>query len=43
MDNKIRTLIVDDNPVLREGLKAVLSHSPVFDVIGEAGDGSGSH
>jgi two-component system response regulator NreC len=39
MDNKIRTLIVDDNPVLREGLKAVLSHSPVFDVIGEAGDG----
>ena len=39
MDNKIRILIVDDNPILREGLKSVLSHSPNFDIVGEAGDG----
>ena len=38
-DNKIRILIVDDNPILREGLKSVLSHSPIFDIVGEAGDG----
>lgn len=39
MDNKIRVLIVDDNPILREGLKSVLSHSPTFDIVGEAADG----
>ncbi len=39
MDNKIRILIVDDNPILREGIKSVLSHSPVFDIVGEAADG----
>ncbi len=38
-DNKIRILIVDDNPILREGLKSVLSHSPIFDIVGQAGDG----
>jgi two-component system response regulator NreC len=37
--NKIRILIVDDNPILREGLKSVLSHSPTFDIVGEAADG----
>ena len=39
MDKKIRILIVDDNPVLREGLKSILSHIPVFDIVGEAADG----
>jgi two-component system, NarL family, response regulator NreC len=39
MDKKIRILIADDNPVLREGLKSVLSHSPIFDIVGESGDG----
>ena len=39
MDNKIRILIVDDNPILREGLKSVLSHSPIFDIVSEAADG----
>ena len=38
-DNKIRILIVDDNPILREGLKSVLSHPPIFDIVGQAGDG----
>jgi CheY-like chemotaxis protein len=39
MGNKIRILIVDDNPTLREGLRSVLSRSPVFDIVGEAADG----
>jgi CheY-like chemotaxis protein len=39
MDNKIRILIADDNPILREGLRSVLSPSPIFDIIGEAADG----
>ena len=39
MDNKVRILIVDDNPVLREGLKSILSNSTTFDIVGEAGDG----
>jgi CheY-like chemotaxis protein len=39
MKDKIRILIVDDNPILREGLKSVLSHSPIFDIVGEAADG----
>ena len=39
MDKKIRILIVDDNPVLREGLKSVLSPIPIFDIVGEAADG----
>jgi DNA-binding NarL/FixJ family response regulator len=37
--NKIRILIVDDNPILREGLKLVLSQSPTFDIVGEAANG----
>ncbi len=37
---KIRVLVADDHPMLREGLVAVLSTQPDFDVIGEAADGS---
>ena len=39
-DEKIRILVADDHPMLREGLVAVLSTQPDFDVIGEASDGS---
>jgi two-component system, NarL family, response regulator NreC len=39
MDVKKRILIVDDHPNLREGLKSILSLSPIFDVVGEASDG----
>lgn len=34
-----RVLIVDDQQVIRVGLRAILEAQPGFDVIGEAGDG----
>ena len=36
----IRILVADDHPMLREGLVAVLSTQPDFDIIGEAADGA---
>jgi DNA-binding NarL/FixJ family response regulator len=40
VEAKIRILVADDHPMLREGLVAVLSTQPDFDVVGEAADGS---
>jgi DNA-binding NarL/FixJ family response regulator len=37
----IRVLIVDDDPLLRAGLKLMLGGAPDIRVVGEAGDGSG--
>jgi DNA-binding NarL/FixJ family response regulator len=39
-EGKIRILVADDHPMLREGLVAVLSTQPDFEVVGEAADGS---
>ncbi|CAA9435055.1 MAG: Two-component transcriptional response regulator, LuxR family [uncultured Rubrobacteraceae bacterium] len=39
-NTKIRILVADDHPMLREGLVAVLSTQPDFEVVGEAADGS---
>lgn len=36
---RIRILVADDHPMLREGLVAVLSTQPDFEVAGEAADG----
>ncbi|MFG1991410.1 response regulator [Actinoplanes sp. NPDC048988] len=35
----IRVVIADDEPMIRAGLRAVLTTSPDIDVVGEAGDG----
>jgi len=35
----IRVLIVDDNPVVRMGLRSLLDAQTVIEVVGEAGDG----
>ncbi len=39
MSQKYRVVIAEDHTILREGLKSLLSSSPDFEVIGEAGDG----
>jgi len=39
MSQTIRVLIVDDHPVVRDGLRGMLSGRPEFEVAGEAEDG----
>jgi DNA-binding NarL/FixJ family response regulator len=39
MSLKYRIVIAEDHTILREGLKALLSSNPEFEVVGEAGDG----
>jgi len=39
MAGRIRLLVADDHPMLREGLVAVLGTQPDFEVVGEASDG----
>lgn len=39
MNETISILIVDDHPVVRDGLVAILGTQPDFVVVGEAGDG----
>src|SRR4029450_9388081 len=36
----IRVFIVDDHPVVRDGLRGILTSDPEFDVVGEAADGA---
>ncbi len=36
----IRLLIVDDHPIMRDGLRGVFSDDAGFEVVGEAGDGA---
>src|SRR5262245_49482413 len=39
MTESIRILVADDHPVVRDGLVAILSTQPDFQVVGEAGTG----
>lgn len=39
MNPRIRILLCDDHPLLREGLRAILREHPGFEVVGEAKDG----
>src|SRR5450830_1507845 len=35
----IRVVIVDDHDLVRAGVRAILEQDPLFDVVGESGDG----
>jgi two-component system, NarL family, response regulator NreC len=39
MGNRVRIVLADDHTILREGLRALLSADPNFDIVGEAEDG----
>ena len=39
MNQKYRIVIAEDHTILREGLRALLSSSPEFEIVGEAEDG----
>jgi DNA-binding NarL/FixJ family response regulator len=39
MSETIRIIVADDHPVVRDGLVAILSTQPDFDVVAEADDG----
>ena len=41
-DEKVKIIIVDDHPLVREGLRKILEMESELEVIDEAGDGQGA-
>ena len=39
MENKLKIVLAEDHTILREGLRALLSTDPNFEIVGEAQDG----
>ena len=39
MDRRVKTLIVDDHPLFRQGLRQLIQDDPSFELVGEAEDG----
>ena len=39
VDHKKTVLIIDDHPLFREGLKAIIEQNNMFEIVGEAGKG----
>ena len=39
-DSRIRLVIVDDHPVVRDGLRGMFASTPEFEVVGDARDGN---
>ena len=39
MDKKVRIVLAEDHTILREGLRALLSADPKFEIVGEAANG----
>jgi DNA-binding NarL/FixJ family response regulator len=39
MENKLSIVLADDHTILREGLRALLTADPSFEIVGEARDG----
>ncbi|MBI92782.1 MAG: hypothetical protein CME05_06150 [Gemmatimonadaceae bacterium] len=42
MTTPIRVMLVDDHPIVRDGLRAMLTAEEAMNVIGEATDGAGA-
>ncbi len=38
-DNRIRVLVVDDHPLVRDSLRRVLENTGEFEIVGQASDG----
>ena len=38
-EDRINVLIVDDHPMVRDGIRSLLTSDPRFEVVGEASDG----
>ena len=39
MQKKVRVILADDHPVVRDGLAAMVNQQPDMEVVAEAGDG----